>query len=174
MMRFGKVVQGVSLGLLGLILHAASPGDVQGQVRVGVQGMYTSGSAATVDSSFGIGGRLILEVPRYPFEVHGVFDYHFPDCPSSASNCTSWTGVGNVYYRGGGGPYFIGGGITRHRRDFDLVDSPELAVVEEWGYNLALGLILPVLPVLDPLIEFRYEFYDEVQDQFVISLGLVL
>jgi hypothetical protein len=46
--------------------------------------------------------------------------------------------------------------------------------VEEWGYNLALGLLLPVLPVLDPLIDFRYESYDEVQDQFVISLGLVL
>ena len=104
MIRLGKVGQGFWLTVLGLILLAVAPGDGQGQVRVGVQGMYTSGSEATLDSPFGLGGRLLRAGPRYPLEVHGVVDYPVPDCPSSASNFTSWTGVGKVYYRGRGGP----------------------------------------------------------------------
>ena len=159
------------IGMAGLGL---APLDAQAQLRVGLQGMYTSGSVATVDRAFGLGGRLIVEVPRYPIEVHGIFDYHFPSCPSGADNCKSWTAVANVAYRGGGGPYYIGGGASLHHKDFTQAADEESGVVEDWGVNVVIGLLLPVLPLLDPLIELRYEIYDTVQDQFVISLGLVL
>lgn len=171
---FGGVGRWIAVGVLAWTLTAATRESAAAQVRVGVQGMYTSGSAAIIDSAWGLGGRLMVEIPRSPLEVHGIFDYHFPDCPSSATNCSSWTAGGNVYLRGGGGPAFIGGGVSLHRRDFDLAENEELAKVEDWGFNLGLGLVLPVLPAVDPLIEVRYEFYDQVQDQFVISAGLVL
>ncbi len=171
---FGGVGRWAALAVLAGTLAATAPEGAAAQFRVGVQGMYTSGSAAIIDSAWGVGGRVMVEIPRSPLEFHGIFDYHFPDCPAAAENCNSWTAGGNVYLRGGDGPAFIGGGVSLHRRDFDLAEDEELAKVEDWGFNFGIGLVLPVLPIVDPLIEFRYEFYDQVQDQFVISAGVVL
>ena len=63
--------------------------------------------------------------------------------------------------------------MSFHQRDFTLEGTEGSEVVKDWGMNITLGLILPVLQVIDPIVEFRYELYDEVQDQFVISLGVV-
>ena len=165
---------GLVAGVVACVLALGIPhGDSEAQVRGGVEGMYTSGSAAVVDHAYGLGGRLMVELPRLPVEVHGIFNYHFPSCPSGSPSCSSWTAAGNVVYRGGGGPYFIGGGVSFHQRDFTLEGTEGSEVVKDWGMNITLGLILPVLQVIDPIVEFRYELYDEVQDQFVISLGVV-
>ena len=139
--------------------------------RIGGHGLYTN---STLEDAFGLGARLHIGIPRFPLDFQGIYDYQFLDCRAGYSDCSAWTGVMNVLLTAGETGVYVGAGAAYHRRDFPPDEGEGgLVVVEEWGYDFVFGAILDLLPVVDPILEFRYEVYDQIDNQLILSAGIV-
>lgn len=153
----------------------AAPAETKAQAYVGAQGLYALATGGAGQDSWGVGGRAGVGIGRFPVEIQGVFDYHFPSCPRGFEDCSSWAGVVNVLFKSReAGPFYIGGGVIYQDREYPSTD-PEVEdeSATSWGFNGTAGLQFD-FPVLNPFVEFRYELYSDIVDRFVISAGLVV
>lgn len=141
----------LTLSLLGL-----STQETEAQANFGVQGNWGS------ETDFGVGGRILLNIPNVNLEAAGTVDIYFPD------QGDFWEVNGNIFYH------------------FHLPDSPSVlpylgaglnvgtvsngASNTEFGLNIGGGVRFPT-GTMAPFVEGRGVISDF--DQFVVTAGIV-
>ena len=133
------------------------------QLRPGVQASYALDQFSGV---FGLGGRLVAGLPAIPVRLVGSADYYFPRCVRG-QDCDYWQANANIIVSLPLLPIplfrYVGGGWNYQRVKFT-----ESATAR--GINVLGGV-----DVSDTaMFEIRYEFMDGQQDQFVITVGVLL
>lgn len=140
-----------------LLLGAPGPQEAAAQTNVGVQGNWGS------DTDFGVGARLLTNIPNTNLEAMGSFDLYFPD-----NDFDFWEINGNLFYHfhledtRSVMPY-LGGGLNISRFSNGASQT-------EAGLNLAGGVRFPTGNV-SPFLEGRGVVGDA--SQFVLTFGVL-
>lgn len=153
---------GMGLSTLTLVAVLALPASAQ----IGVGGEYVR-AADAFGGTAGVGARLRLGVPLFPVNAVINGEYFFPQCP--ADDCSLR-------------------GVT-----FDLDYSLPIPVIHPWvgagwsirelkvgglrstrrGVNVGVGAELQ-LRMLRPFVDFRYEFVNAPEKQYVTRVGVMI
>ncbi len=154
---FRRALAAVAASALVLILVGLPAQELEAQTAFGFQGNWGS------EADFGVGGRLLVNIPNVNLEAVASADVFFPD------GDVDWLEFnGNVFYHfhmpdaPNMLPY-LGGGLNVTRLSFNGSST-------ETGLNLGGGVRF-LRPGLTPFIEARAVISDA--DQFVITVGLL-
>lgn len=168
----------------GCLFFLLGAGDLAGQFRIGPQASWGD------DADFGVGGRVVLDVPALPgFGAIGSFDYFFPDVPDIGTpggeiSFNYWEINGNLFYAfpvsdASIEPYFGAGlNLAHASRDTEGLPEPPDDSQTEVGFNLLAGFEFP-LTGLSPFVEVRVElgggenFIVRGDNQVVVTGGLL-
>ena len=160
--RFGDLPSFVAMAFFASAMSLGAYSEAEGQISVGGQGVYRS---QLFDGTFGVGGRVLIDVPvRRGLGILGTYDHMFPDC----SGCSSYQASASVVFSQGQGLY-VGGGATFNSFDRGIEFDGEQKT-EEWAGHFLLGFSVPNVPVVTPFGEVRYEIGD-IANETVISIG---
>ncbi len=139
------------------LLGGPSVQPAEGQSNFGVQGNWGS------DTDFGLGGRLVVNIPDVNLEGAGSFDVYFPD-----ADFDFWEINANLFYHfhlpdsPSVLPY-LGGGLNIARFSNGASDT-------EAGLNIGGGVRFPTGNV-SPFVEGRGVVGDA--SQFVVTAGIL-
>jgi hypothetical protein len=147
----------VPLATVGLLVGPGA-GEADGQATFGVQGNWGS------EADFGVGGRVLANIPNVNLEFVGSVDVFFPDGPLDWLDFNA-----NLFYHfhlpdsPSVLPY-LGGGLNAARLSVNNNDQTEI------GLNIGGGVRFPGGRVT-PFIEARGVISDA--DQFVVTGGIL-
>ncbi len=156
-----------------LLLGAGT--DLQAQVSLT---QASVGAHATISdirgSTWGFGGRFAAEIREsyaVAWDVEGVFDYFMPDCPTFDCNAKSFQL--NLLARrtiSSMASAYAGAGVAYQR--FALEQGAQRVEGDDWGINLILGARAAVTRAVQPFLEVRFTFKDELRNETATSFGL--
>lgn len=167
------VIGSISAAALGVVALAAVPasGSAAAQFRIGGHGVY---EMKFQDGTFGVGGRaeVALDFLFRGLALAGTYDRLFPSCEA----CSSWQAGGQLVL--GGGPLYVGLAGSFHRfdpgPDYEPPEGlPPTGVTEEWGVNVVVGVRVPQVPVVTPVVEFRQQVGSSTGNRQTIVAGIL-
>lgn len=147
------------------------------QIEGGVHGMVNSGLVSG-EATLGVGGRFggyLFTTGTVQWKADAVGDYFFANCPLEGVSCWAWHAQVNlVGTRKLGQPFLGYAGLGAAFERFRLTTEGTVDPTQDsWGLNLLVGAQLPVVRAARPFFEARYAIFDGVDDQLVLSLGVV-
>jgi len=164
---------GITVLAAALLLGAGT--ELQAQVRLAPVSLGAHASLSDIrGGTWGFGGRVAAEIREsyaVAWDLEGVYDYFMPDCPTFDCNAHSFQL--NVLARRGIASMasaYLGAGATYQR--YALNDQSIRVEGDDWGFNLILGARAAVASAVQPYVEVRFTFKDELRNETATSFGL--
>lgn len=159
--------------LLLATLAPVSAAPVSAQWKLGAQGVFNN----VLDGSWGLGGRVgfaVAPVGSTVLQLQGTGDIYFPDCGAGRSCDLADFQLNALFVLASTPPYepYLGGGIslqpvTRTGVGGDL-DKTEVGPVAIIGTRVGFwGRV-------EPFVEAKWLFKDELGSQFALEFGMVV
>ena len=164
---------GITLLAAALLLGAGT--ELQAQVRLAPVSLGAHASLSDIrGGTWGFGGRFAAEVHEsyaLAWDVELVQEYFMPNCPSF--DCNAHSSQLNLLARrtiSSMASAYAGAGVAYQR--FALEQGAERVEGDDWGINLILGARAAVASAVQPYLEVRFTFKDELRNETATSFGL--
>ena len=148
------------LALAGVVAAGSAPARASAQLRVGGQASY---AFDVLGGTVGVGPRVELGLPAFPVRLAASGEYFFPNC----HQCRYWEANVNALVSLPVLPIpflrYFGGGWHLQSVKANPFEDP----IRARGVNAVGGLRSG-----NTNIELRYEFVEDLPDQFVFSFAL--
>lgn len=159
----------MALGFLCALLGAL---PASGQV-LSVGGHFVANTDIDDELTWGVGGRAHLGLPLTGLTLQGTYDFYSPSCGNFDCDMNE-LGVNVLWALPV--PFlmkpYIGAGMAFQKWEgqFDLSTDEGTAI------NFLAGLILqgPTFDQFQPFVEFKYQSWDEYENQKVMAGGIML
>lgn len=152
-----------ALAFAGVVAVASTPSTAAGQLRAGPQLSFASD---VFGGTIGVGPRVELGMPTFPVRLAASGDYFFP---TNCRGCRYWEGNVNLLVSLPVMPIpflrYLGGGW--HMQSIKAGNAESATTAR--GFNAVGGVGSG-----NTVVEFRYEFVEDVKDQYVVSFALLL
>lgn len=152
-----------ALAFAGVVAVASTPSAAAGQLRAGPQLSFASD---VFGGTIGVGPRVELGMPAFPVRLAASGDYFFP---TNCRGCRYWEGNVNLLVSLPVLPIpflrYLGGGW--HMQSIKAGNAESATTAR--GFNAVGGVGSG-----NTVVEFRYEFVEDVKDQYVVSFALLL
>ena len=161
--RARRTVVASALALAGVVAVASTPSAASGQLRAGPQLSFASD---VFGGTIGVGPRVEFGIPVFPVRLAASGDYFLP---TNCRGCRYWEGNVNLLVSLPVMPIpflrYLGGGW--HMQSIKAGNAESATTAR--GFNAVGGVGSG-----NTVVEFRYEFVEDVKDQYVISFALLL
>lgn len=164
--RFGIALAVLFLGTI------ISSGQVSAQV-LAVGGHFVANADLDDEFTWGVGGRAHLSLPLTGLALQGTYDFYSPSCGTLECDLNE-VGVNvlwNLPVPWLMSPY-LGAGMAFQKWDGEL----DLSTNEGTAFQFLAGLILqgPTFDRFQPFVEFKYQAWDEYENQKVMAGGILM
>ena len=164
---------GITVLAAALLLGAGT--DLQGQVTLAKVSLGAHAAISDIrGGTWGFGGRFAAEVHEsyaLAWDVELVQEYFMPNCPSF--DCNAHSSQLNLLARrtiSSMASAYVGAGVAYQR--FALEQGTERVEGDDWGVNLILGAQAAATRAVEPFVEVRFTFKDELRNEVATSFGL--
>ncbi len=143
------------------------------QVEIGPEFTYQTELRG---GSFGAGARARADLGLLldGLGVIAYYDRFFEGCDAQPNpfECSLWESGGALTYSAG--PAYLGTGASFQR--LTRTGGPvSLPPIDDWAFNILVGLSLPQVPIVTPFVEFRMEIASDTHsNQQTFAIGAMI